>query len=915
MPDYQGTAGNDSYWGGPDADHIEGLGGNDYLVGNGGDDEILGGDGDDNLHGGEGNDELDGGEGNDSLQGNQGTDVLRGMGGDDRLLLNPESGITSLTGESLDGGDGIDTLQFDGLFLTSSIVFSIADSSVAQDLYGATVINIERLAFRSGSGNDDITGGALDDNIDGYDGNDRIDGGLGDDNLNGGAGTDTIYGGGGNDTIRGGSGGTNDTLYGGDGDDTFFWNEDELIDGGAGVDHLRIDYSVAGSDLTADLSNPNVETMVLGTRVIGVEQLSFYAGSGNDHLTGGAGDDLLVGNGGDDTLIGGAGNDNLAGGDGNDQLSGGAGDDFLQNFTYDTIPADVIDGGEGFDTLEFWATSATGPITIDLLATSGMVTNVEQINFTGGFGTSHVSGGAADDIISGGDADDHFDGRGGNDTLRGGYGEDELFGGSGNDYVEGGADADSLVGGTGDDVLRGEEGNDSLDGGDGADELGGGFDNDLLAGGTGGDYLDGGYGVDELDGGAGSDTLIGGAGSDMLAGGSEGDTFRGTVADMSGDTITDFTVGDRIVFTDASLDTFTYSLSGSTLTYSGGSLTLSGVTGTLVATATPSGDVQLALEPVVRAKLILTESGQDFTIGGNVEIFGTAAGGEVIEVLRGDILLDASFNLGGDTVVLPGAAGSYTAILSGSFVTISGGDISVAIPVGAAGLAVQFSDSTRTLRFDSGAGEVMLGTQSIGTTAEAVAASGPPLVDAAETGPDSLAKLILTAPGQDVDIGGNVAIFGTASGGEVINVLEGTIQLDASFNLGGDTVVLPGNANTYTATLSGSFVTIASGDISVAIPVGLAGLTVDFGDVDRTLRYDPDSGQVLLGTQAITGTTQPVAAPAGGEPLFAAALDSIVDGLGGDLDWSGPDHAYLVPDHSARMEFQRLEMIDSFQFG
>ena len=218
------------------------------------------------------------------------------------------------------------------------------------------------------------------------------------------------------------------------------------------------------------------------------------------------------------------------------------------------------------------------------------------------------------------------------------------------------------------------------------------------------------------------------------------------------------------------------------------------------------------------AKLILTESGQDFTIGGNVEIFGTAAGGEVIEVLRGDILLDASFNLGGDTVVLPGAAGSYTAILSGSFVTISGGDISVAIPVGAAGLAVQFSDSTRTLRFDSGAGEVMLGTQSIGTTAEAVAASGPPLVDAAETGPDSLAKLILTAPGQDVDIGGNVAIFGTASGGEVVNVLEGTIQLDASFNLGGDTVVLPGNANTYTATLSGSFVTIASGDISVAIP-------------------------------------------------------------------------------------------------
>ena len=87
-----------------------------------------------------------------------------------------------------------------------------------------------------------------------------------------------------------------------------------------------------------------------------------------------------------------------------------------------------------------------------------------------------------------------------------------------------------------------------------------------------------------------------------------------------------------------------------------------------------------------------------------------------------------------------------------------------------------------------------------------------------------------------------------------------------------------------------------SGDISVAIPVGLAGLTVDFGDVDRTLRYDPDSGQVLLGTQAITGTTQPVAAPAGGEPLFADKADAL-----------GIDH---VPD-SPRFELE----LDSFHFG
>ena len=436
-----------------------------------------------------------------------------------------------------------------------------------------------------------------------------------------------------------------------------------------------------------------------------------------------------------------------------------------------------------------------------------------------------------------------------------------LLGFSGDDTLEGSSGAESLFGDTGDDILRGAGGADQL------------------AGGSGDDQLDGGTGSDVLHGGDGVDTLVGGGGLDTLTGGAGGDEFRGTSAELSGDTIVDFGAGDRIIITNASLGSFNYSLSGSTLTYSGGSLTFgSALTDTLVASAATGGGVQLTLgaetppPTVVRAKMILTEAGQDIIIGGNVEIFGTAAGGEVIEVLRGDILLDASFNLGGDTVVLPGAAGSYTAILSGSFVTISGGDISVAIPVGAAGLAVQFSNSTRTLRFDSGAGEVMLGTQSIGTTAEAVAASGPPLVDAAETGPDSLAKLILTAPGQDVDIGGNVAIFGTASGGEVINVLEGTIQLDASFNLGGDTVVLPGNANTYTATLSGSFVTIASGDISVAIPVGLAGLTVDFGDVDQVLRYDPESGQVLLGTQAIGSTAEPVepAPPSSAAPLATA---------------------------------------------
>ena len=85
-------------------------------------------------------------------------------------------------------------------------------------------------------------------------------------------------------------------LYGGEGDDTFHWSTDTLIDGDTGSISSGSNITVAGIDLTVDLSNPNVETTVLGTRVIGVERLMVHAGSGNDRLTGGIGDDVLVGN-------------------------------------------------------------------------------------------------------------------------------------------------------------------------------------------------------------------------------------------------------------------------------------------------------------------------------------------------------------------------------------------------------------------------------------------------------------------------------------------------------------------------------------------------------------------------------------------------------------------------------------------
>ncbi|HEV2044406.1 MAG TPA: FG-GAP-like repeat-containing protein, partial [Sphingomicrobium sp.] len=105
---------------------------------------------------------------------------------------------------------------------------------------------------------------------------------------------------------------------------------------------------------------------------------------------------------------------------------------------------------------------------------------------------------------------------------------------------------------------------------------------------------------DRMSGYAGNDTLTGGLGADILSGGTGNDAFLDTKAGLSGDTITDFSTGDTIVISDATLAGFTFNLTGSTLTYTGGSLTLTGgVSGQLVASAAAGGGVQLTIQAVI----------------------------------------------------------------------------------------------------------------------------------------------------------------------------------------------------------------------------------------------------------------------------------------------------------------------------
>ncbi|GAA3997854.1 hypothetical protein [Sphingomonas humi] len=154
-----------------------------------------------------------------------------------------------------------------------------------------------------------------------------------------------------------------------------------------------------------------------------------------------------------------------------------------------------------------------------------------------------------------------------------------------------------------------------------------------------------------------------------------------------------------------------------------------------------------------------------------------------------------------------------------------------------------------------------------------------------------MARLVLTEPGEDVDVGGNVTVIGTTAPDEVITILRGNIVLDPSFNAGGDTVRLPDIASSFTIRLSGATATIVGLTSSVTIPVGSAGLTVAFDDVARTLKFDTTLGFVTLGDQRVTssetgvlpfGATGQLLGTEGADTVNGTESRDVIDGLGGN---------------------------------
>jgi Ca2+-binding RTX toxin-like protein len=458
MPTLEGNDLDNELTGGDESDTINGFGGRDRLLGKGGNDTISGGTGEDFLAGGAGSDSLSGGDDRDILFGGEANlDALNAV-----PFSETEPPAFSLIADSdpdtFNGGAGNDVF-FAGY----------GDTVVGggSEINGADVVHLSYLgaphginyAWGSALPNVTITdahvrwiqGSNFADTFRGIShvlamgGDDRISvSNLGSGLVDGGDGNDVIEvyplthefhhvpffgiirGGAGNDTIIGRS----DDTDGGDGDDIIYGDGR----GGAGNDILDVS----------------------GLPAIGIT------------ISGDAGWDILRGGGGDDHLSAGA-EISFDVGTEVDHLFGGAGNDFLFSGF-----GDIVDGGQGFDTVGLSYVGASAGITGDtailhrgepLVPGGGTFNSIERF--------SDIALTNFDDRMVIGDQKDSATVRAwnGNDHLIGQEMSITMYGGNGNDFLVGSTSFDVLYGEKGDDTLIGFLGADLLYGGEGSDRF------------------------------------------------------------------------------------------------------------------------------------------------------------------------------------------------------------------------------------------------------------------------------------------------------------------------------------------------------------------------------------------------------------------------------------------------------------
>jgi Ca2+-binding RTX toxin-like protein len=337
-------------------------------------------------------------------------ETVSGSGGNDHLYQ-------SIGYESLDGGDGIDTLDFatqtGNVYVNQSASLMTVrgvtvGSGTALDGFGDidALANIENII--TGSGNDVVFDNATKasvivthagaDSIVADAGNDTIDAGSGSDTVLAGTGDDWIEGGDGNDSLSGDAG--NDTLRGGSGNDT--------IDGGSDSD--TVDYTGQTEAVVVNLTQEIQRGVAAGRASDGQGGMDTLLNL--EAVIGGSGDDVIYGKSGRTTLF-----------------VGGV------RFIADVPQGTSLSSGSSVVVVSEGTTTAAAKITV------GGVAFTADGKYATDVATNHAIT-AISNATTGGVM-----------TLDGGLGSDILIAGSGGDSLVFDKSDVSIVGGNGSDTL------------------------------------------------------------------------------------------------------------------------------------------------------------------------------------------------------------------------------------------------------------------------------------------------------------------------------------------------------------------------------------------------------------------------------------------------------------------------------
>ncbi|WP_343343877.1 calcium-binding protein [Sphingomicrobium sp. XHP0239] len=177
-----------------------------------------------------------------------------------------------------------------------------------------------------------------------------------------------------------------------------------------------------------------------------------------------------------------------------------------------------------------------------------------------------------------------------------------------------------------------------------------------------------------------------------------------------------------------------------------------------------------------------------------------------------------------------------------------------------------------------------------------------------------MARLILVDEGEDVIVGGDVLVVGTTAANEVVTVVSGRVELNSSFNTGGDTINLPGSAADYQVSVLGTVVTLTGPDATLVIPAGAAAtaITFDGGTDARTLTFDSDLNAFVLGDTVIGSSPSALPATDGGNGVATVTgfdgTQPIDGGDGYDVLEALVTGNVSVPDGSPVTGFERINL-------